>query len=142
MRKYRIVFSILLLVLPTLAAQSTQGPSADAERAKQRQAAIVGLVRTINTAEVAEATTYGSFGPWQTLLAHFQENFNGWLGRVYPQGGDHFGDTPEILPGWSLRLQVNPDGQGYVVSVEEANDETGFAVVSDERGRIRVCKYI
>ncbi|HKD90669.1 MAG TPA: hypothetical protein VKB56_02165 [Terriglobales bacterium] len=54
----------------------------------------------------------------------------------------NFGDTPEILPGWNLRLHVNADGQGYVILLEDAADKTGYAVLNDERGVIRVCKYL
>lgn len=49
---------------------------------------------------------------------------------------------PEILPEWSLRLNVNADGQGYVLLLEDSADKTGYAVLNDERGVIRVRKYL
>jgi hypothetical protein len=101
----------------------------------------IGLVRTINTAEVVERSTYGSFASWQTLLAHEQKKFNEWFASFYSHDPNvHFGSTPEILPGWNLRLLVQPDGLGYVVLVEDATDKNGYAALSDERGVIRVCK--
>jgi hypothetical protein len=102
-----------------------------------------GLVRTINTAEVTERSTYGSFASWQTLLAHQQEYLNEWLANDYSRDPNvHFGSTPEILPGWNLRLIVPPDGTGWVVLLEDARDKTGYALLSDERGVIRQCKWL
>jgi hypothetical protein len=102
---------------------------------------MVGLVRTINTAEVSELYTYGSFASWQTLLAHQQESLNQWLANVYSRDPNvHFGSTPEILPGWNLRLIVPTDGQGWIVMLKDAKDETGYEVLSDESGVIRECK--
>ncbi len=146
MKKYRIIISTVFLVLAmgTLASQFARGPSTDAEREFDRRAKMVGLVRTINTAEAVEHRNYGSYGSWQTLLIHNQEYLNEWLARIYDSRAAkaHFGDLAEILPGWKLRLHVNPDGQAYVVLLEEVNDNTGFAALSDERGVIRECKYL
>ncbi len=102
---------------------------------------MVGLIRTINTAEVVEQSTYGSFASWQTLLAHQQEYLNEWLAKVYSRDPNvHFGPTADILPGWNLRLIVPTDGQGWIVLLKDAKDETGYAVLSDESGVIRECK--
>jgi hypothetical protein len=102
---------------------------------------MLGLVRTINTAEVVEQTTYGSFASWQTLLAHQQEYLNEWLANFYSRDPNvHFGSTPEILPGWNLRLTVQSDGSGWVVMLEDAKDKNGYAALSDERGVIWECK--
>jgi hypothetical protein len=50
---------------------------------------------------------------------------------------------PEILPGWSLRLNVTADGKAYDVLFEDTTDQScGYAVVSDERGVIRQSKAI
>jgi hypothetical protein len=46
------------------------------------------------------------------------------------------------LPGWNLRLNVNADGQGYVLLLEDTADKTGYAALIDERGAIRECKYL
>jgi hypothetical protein len=146
MKKLRITLSTVLLVLAfgTLASQFAQDASTGPKKPDlERRAIMVGLVRQINTAEVVEQSTYGSFAPWQTLLAHQQEYLNEWLRRFYSRDPNvHFGSTPEILPGWNLRLIVPTDGQGWVVLLQDAKDETGYAVLSDESGVIRECKYL
>ena len=53
-----------------------------------------------------------------------------------------FGDAPEILPGWNLRLSVHTDRQGCDVLLEDKTDKNGYAVLSDERAYIRECKWL
>jgi hypothetical protein len=110
MKKHRILLSTVLLVLAlgVLTPQFAQDASPGPERPDpKRRSIMLGLVRTINTAEVVEQTTYGSFASWQTLLAHQQEHLNEWLANFYSRDPNiHFGSTPEILPGWNLRLTV------------------------------------
>jgi len=66
-----------------------------------------------------ERDKYGSYGSWRTLLEHQQEYLNPWIGKFYSADANvHFGDTPEILPGWNLRLNVHTDGQGYDLLLE------------------------
>ena len=146
MKKFRITLSTVLLVLAlgTLASQFAQDASTGPKKPDlERRATMAGLVRTINTAEVGEQSTYGSFASWQTLLAHQQEYLNDWLRRFYSRDPNvHFGSTPEILPEWNLRLIVPMDGQSWVVLLRDAKDETGYAVLSDESGVIRECKYL
>jgi hypothetical protein len=75
-------------------------------------------------------------------LERHAKSLNGWLARYYSRKADtHFGEIPEILPGWNLRLSVQTNGQGYVL-LEDANDKTGYAAVSDERGIIRECRFL
>jgi hypothetical protein len=145
LKKHRIILSTLLLVLAfgTVASQSAQNAPTAAERL-DRDASMAGLVRTINTLEVTETSQYGSYEPWPILLAHHQEEFNSWLKRFYSSNEPdvQFRDAPEILPEWNLRLNVQADGKGYVLLLDDASDKTGFAFVSDERGIIRECKYL
>jgi hypothetical protein len=105
---------------------------------------MVGLVRTINTIEVTELRRYGSYAPWAILLTHHQQEFEDWLRRFYSSRGSNarFSDVPEILPEWNLRLNVQADGKGYVLLLDDAGDKTGFAWVSDESGVIRESKYL
>lgn len=145
MSKIGIIASTVffLLALGTLAPQFAQNAPTDEEKSNKDHAILLGLVRTINTAEVANFSNYGSFASWQILLAHYPDYFNKWLADMYSQGGNaHYGEMPEILPGWKLRLNVQADGRGFVVLLEDASDKDGFAAVSDERGVIRVCKYL
>ena len=141
-RIFVISFFLLLAAGPLQFAQdaptSVKNPNAE------RQGVMSGLVRTINTIEVTEVTEYGSYAPWPILLAHHQEDFNEWLKRFYSSGepNAHYGDMPEILPGWNLRLNVQADGKGYVLLLADENDKTGFAWVSDESGIIRHSAYL
>jgi hypothetical protein len=144
-KKHRIILNTVLLILAvgTPASQFAQDASTGPDKPDpQRRAIMVGLVRTINTAEVVERAAYGSFASWQILLTHHQQEMNQWLATVYSRDPNvHFGSAPEILPGWNLRLVVQPDGEGWVVLLEDAKDKTGYAVLSDERGLIKECKY-
>ena len=146
MKKLRIILNTLLLVLafgsvaPQFAQKAPTGPK---EPNLERRASMVGLLRTINTAEMVERATYGSYASWRTILSHEQGAMNQWLASVYSRDPNvHFGSTPGILPGLNLRLIVPPDGTGWVVVLEDTKDETGYAVVSDETGVIRECKYL
>ena len=109
----------------------------------EKRASMLGLVRTINTIEVTDFSQYGSYESWQTLRERHLKDLNGWLARFYTGSANvHFGDLPEILPGWKLRLNMNADGQGYVLLLEDSADKTGYAALTDERGLIRECKYL
>ena len=146
MMKQRIVWSTLLLVfaLVSAASQFAQTTSTGVQEPDMgRRASMVGLVRTIGTIEVTDFSQYGSYESWQTLRERHLKDLNEWLARFYSREANvHFGDMPEILPGWNLRLNVNADGQGYVLLLEDTADKTGYAVLLDERAVIRECKYL
>ena len=147
MKKHRIIWSTLLLVmaLGSQAAPLAQNTSAGAQEPDMgKRATILGLVRTINTLEITDFSQYGSYESWQTLRERHLRDLDGWLARFYSssKADVHFGDMPEILPGWGLRLNVNADGQGYVLVLEDTTDKTGYAALSNERGVIRECKYL
>ena len=133
-----LFFLVALVPLQFAQDTATKNPNAD------RQAAILGLVRTINTIEVTELYDLGAYAPWPILYAHHKEDFDGWLKRFYSSTDPNarYGDMPEILPGWNLRLNVQADGKGYVLLLADTNDKAGFAWVSDESGIIRSSKYI
>lgn len=147
MNKRLVILSMVLLVflLGVQTPQFAQDASSDPERPDvERRATMLGFVRTINTAEVVELSTYGSFASWQTLLAHQQQYLNEWLARFYSEHSKgHFGDMPEILPRLSLRLNVHTDGKGYDVRLQDLTDKTcWYAALSDESGVIRQSKAI
>jgi hypothetical protein len=144
MNKRLVILRTALLVFllgvqtPQFAQDTSTGPPKPDE---ERLRVALGLVRTINTAELKERYAYGSFASWQTILAHQHEYLDQWLSQFYSRDTNvHFGSTAEILPGWNLRLLVQPDGLGYVVLVEDAKDKNRYAALSDERGVISVCK--
>ena len=133
MSKTRAIFALLVFATGIL---STAAPSEPSDHAL-----LVGAVRTLNTAEGAEFSKYGSYANWQTLLSHQTDFLSGWLAKYRPSE-PHFAAPPGILSGWNLRLSVHPDGRGYDLLLEDANDKTGYAALSDERGAIRECKWL
>ncbi len=138
MKKHRIILSTVLVVLALgiVAPQFPQEPSPDAEKAEQqkRHALCIGLVRIINTDEITELASYGSFASWENLLAHDPKFFNRWLAKSDSQQA-RFADAPDILPGYSLRLNVHADGKGFDLRLRDTTDKA-WAVFSDESGLI------
>jgi hypothetical protein len=146
MNKHLVTRSILSVVLVlgiqvTQFAQDTSNTNYKADL--EEHESMVGLVRTINTLESADFLQSGSYESWHALLDRHSTDLNRWLATFYPHGSNaHFEDAREIFPGWSLRLNLNADGQGYVLVLEGTADKVGYAVLSDERGVGRECRYI
>jgi hypothetical protein len=146
-KKHRVILSTVLLVLAlgTSASQFAQDASTRVESNQQNRNHLLalGFLRTINTAEAAGFAQYNSYASWPTLLAHEPQYLNAWVAEYYSENpGVHFGDLPEILPGLRLRLNAHTDGHGYDALLEDLSDKNGYAVVSDERGIIRECKFL
>jgi hypothetical protein len=135
---------IFLVAALSFGAQFTQSvPARTQDSPPQDRLLVVGLLRTINTAEVADFVQYGSYSTWQALLAHEQEYLNSWITTYYsPNPNARFSDGLEVLPGLRLRLNVHTDGKGYDVMLEDLNDKAGYAVVTDERGIGRECRFL
>jgi hypothetical protein len=56
----------------------------------------------------------------KTSAERHLKDLNGWLARYYSREANaHFGEMPEILPAWNLRLSVQANGHGYVVLLED-----------------------
>jgi len=150
MTKHRIRLICLMAVLqlgafltPQFAQEAAKG-SEISDRQSSLRELMAGFIRTINTAEASYHAEQGSYGSWQTLLGNqeYQKYLNGWLAQFYPQPAKvQFSTLPGVLPGLNMRLNIAPDGQSYIVFAEDAADKTGFALVSDERGIIRECKF-
>jgi hypothetical protein len=127
MKKYLVILSTvsLVLLIGVFTPHFAQNAPTDSDKSDQkRHQQAVGLLRTINTAEVVEFTNYGSYASWETFLAHQPNSLNKFLATNYPQGTSiHFADMPEILPGWSLRFNLRADGRGYDVRVQDLTDK-------------------
>lgn len=135
--KTPLILSAILvtLIFGGLTPQFTQDtPDPD------RRAQAIGLVRTIGTAEFAYKSNYGSFGTWQTLLSNpeQQKYLDNWLRRTNLD----FDKSPEILPGWNLRLNVHSDGQQFDLLLEDMTDKSGYAALLTEHGGIRECRWL
>ena len=127
---------IVLLLLGVVASQSAQdvGPIANKFDQPRHQTA-VALLRTINTAEVVNLSTYGSFSVWQILLAHYQQSFDNFAAMAVHEQQipkSQFAEPPEIMPGWNLRLNVHSDGQGYDLMLQDMTDKCGSALFTNE----------
>jgi hypothetical protein len=144
----RLVSLATIILASSLGTQAPKfaqdAATSSAKPDQERRGDAIGLLRTINTAEASEFINNGSYLSWSALFAHQPEYFNGWIAKFYSENPhEHFRDAPEILPGWSLRLNVHADGKGYDLMLEDLTDKTcGYAAVTDESGVIRQSKAI
>src|SRR5205823_869617 len=114
MRRLLVIFSaaVFVLLLGGSTLQFAQNVPAPADQGRHRIA--ISLLRLINTAEATHRAKSGSFVAWKTLVSSHPEYFDKFLEiNGLQKANVHFADTPEILPGWNLRLSVHADGQGY-----------------------------
>ena len=107
----------------------------------------VSLLRTINTAEVTYKYSHaGKYAVWDELLesAEFGASKVATnMSKLDPQlGNAQFAAGAEILPGWSLRLDVAADGQKYDLMLRAEKDDCGYAAVTNESGAIWQAKSI
>jgi hypothetical protein len=128
---------IVLVFLGVATSQSAQDVPAVVNKPDQaRHATAVGLLRQINTAEVVDLSTYGSFSTWDVLMAHNQQYFDDFAAMgVHKQQipNSHLAEPPEIMPGWNLRLNVHSDGQGYDLMLQDMTDKKcAFALFTNE----------
>ncbi len=112
-----------------------------------RRLVIVGLLRSINTAEAGQkySSQRSFYLRWPDLVATSPTLSDlRILAEIDPKLADiHLGAEPEILPGVNLRLNVHADGQGYDVRLEDLADKNCYyAAVSDETGIIRQSKAL
>jgi uncharacterized protein involved in copper resistance len=134
----------ILAAAAPISSQNTPAKSTDPDHAKHSLA--VNLLRAINTAEMDYKNKHGVYASKDALLA--SDEFTGkgmaWAAKNDPQlANAHVSNGPEVLPGWSLRLNLAADGNGYVVLLEDITDKScAYAAVTDERGVIRQSKTI
>jgi len=147
MKKNQVILSAVLLVLffGVLTSQNAQDVPTGVEKPDQlRHRFAVRLLQTINTAEAVDQMKFGSYSPWQTLVAHHAEYFDQFIAAHRHELPDaHFADPPEIVPGWNLRMNMHADGQGYDALLRDMTDEKcGYAAVTDEDAVIWQSKVI
>jgi hypothetical protein len=128
---------------------SAQGTSKPAETSSHVQHTIaVGVLRSINTAEITYKMHHGCYAPWPVLLVE-SRSLNRLFQLAESQPPDHrlvemgLAAGPEILPGRNLRLNVHADGQGYDLLLQDLTDkQCGYAAITDESGIIRQSQTI
>jgi hypothetical protein len=146
----RIIFCGAVLLALTLTTampqfgQNAKNEPPDADQARHMMA--ISLLRSINTLESALRMKNGSYATWNELLTsqEFKEDMAKCITESgMPLAGAHFAKSPEILPGWSLRLNLTSGGKGYDLLLEDTTDKAcGYAAGTDERGLIRQSKNI
>src|ERR1700746_895332 len=126
MRKGLFMFAAILLTLfpGVTSSRNVQDNPTHAEQPERlRRQLAISLLRQINTAEVVDISTYGSYSSWPILLARYQKYFDSPIAKSYlREASVQFADAPEILPGWSLRLNVHADGKGYDLLLRDLTD--------------------
>ena len=138
-----LLFSFLLGFPFRHNAQDTPAQADNSQHANRSQA--IGLLRAINTAEMAYRNEHGMFASWPTLLVAGSLQTEQSAGRqVRLADGRHVLLADSQIPsGWKLRFNLTADGQGYDVLLEDTTDEEqGYAVLTDESGLIRECKAL
>ena len=150
MKKPRYLLSaavaISLLGLPFSATPQFQNRIELLQLPAERHEFAVHLLRIINTAEATHNIKQGSYASWDVLrtTTEFSEYLLRWGPSQFRVLSSNLpGPAPEILPGWSLRLNVTADGKGYDAILEDLTDKScGYAAFTDERGVIRQSKTI
>jgi hypothetical protein len=143
-RKTIVVSTILfaggLVAIPVIAAQKKPSPTTQDRQSEQHSLA-VNIVRAINTAEANYKQKHGTYATWDMLVSDgdFTDHGTKWAPESMPTVAHAmYGNGPEIVPGWKLRLLLTKDSNTYVVFLEDANDaKCSYAVISNERGLIR-----
>jgi hypothetical protein len=149
MRMSRISVAVVALFVVQAAAappygQKASAVSLNADRARHSLA--INLLRAINTAEADHRMKHGSYVTWDILVTSEEFTSCGmqWAAENESQLATvHFSKGAEILPGWTLRLDVTHEGAGYDLLLEDTTDKAcGYAAITDERGIIRQSKAI
>jgi hypothetical protein len=134
-----ILFSSLFLNLGTANAQKPSYGIADREN--QHRSMAINIVKAINGAEANYKKSHGVYASWSTLVSagDFSSSGTKWSSEEFPTVAHAmYGPGPEIVPGWKLRLTLSKDSTAYDLLLEDVSDpKCGYAVISDERGRIR-----
>ena len=144
MKKRWVILNAVVLVLSlgVVTSQRAQDVPGALEKSSQpRHRTAIALLRTINTAEIVERHKYGTFAGWPTLLVHNSQPFGDFIAMpVHLQqiGNSQFGNPPEMLAGWNLRMNVHSGGQGYDLLLLDMTDkQCKYALVTDESTVIR-----
>jgi hypothetical protein len=139
-----IVVAGILQLVASAHAQKAPLPLSDQE--KQRRSLAINMARAINSAEANYKKNHGVYANWDTLVGNgdFTDTGTKWAPESFPTVAHAmYGRGKEIVPGWRLRLNLTKDGNAYDVLLEDVTDpKCGYAVVSDERGRIRQSKAV
>jgi hypothetical protein len=128
---------LLIVLMPVEARQAAppaclHGPTEAAEQA-QRRAAALTATRAINTVQARLGSRGRYFSHAEIASA---PEFGTELRTAYGTFAERLSLAPgaELLPGWTLTLDVTSDG--YWFMVRDTTDPCGFAYVSTQAGVI------
>lgn len=148
MKVKRTVAAVVVLAgfLHLVASAHTQKVPPLSDQEKQRRSLAINMTRAINAAEVNYKKNHGVYANWDTLVGNgdFTDTGTKWAPESFPTVAHAmYGRGAEIVPGWKLRLNLTKEGNAYDLLLEDVTDpKCGYAVVSDERGRIRQSKGV
>ncbi len=111
----------------------------------ERHSFALNVLRAINNAEADYKKKHGTYATWQTLIAEGDFTDSGTKfapeDTAYTAAHALYGQGPEIVPGWKLRLSISNSGKSYDIMLEDVTDpKCQFAYVSDDRGVVRQAK--
>ena len=134
--------TMILLVGASCGIAFAQKPSYGlSDRLTQNRSMAVNIVKAINAAEAKYKKNHNVYANWSTLVSagDFSSAGTKWSSEEFPTVAHAmYGPGPEIVPGWKLRLNLSKDGAAYDLVLEDLHDpKCGYAVISDERGRVR-----
>jgi hypothetical protein len=139
-----VLLAGVLVALPGAAAQKARLEAT--ARDQERRSLAINIVRTIDKAEANYKKNHGVYATWDTLVGNgdFTSTGTKWAPESLPTVAHAmYGDGPEIVPGWRLRLNLSRNGSAYDLLLEDVNDpKCDYAVASDERGRVREGKAV
>jgi hypothetical protein len=139
--KAKLILATLLVLLFNLPS-SSQNTSVNADAVHKRHFVAVSLVRAINTGAIVYKSNHGGLYPsWATLVTSMEFHAARVLEQVAKYesqlANGQFSDSSEILPGWSLRMNVTADGQAYDLMLQDKSEpDCGFTLFTNETGLI------
>ena len=146
LRTFTLLALFLGVFLAGIQANAQKTSYGVPDRERERKSLAVNIVRAINAAEASYKKNHGVYASWSTLISggDFSESGTKWSSEAFPTVAHAmYGPGPEIVPGWKLRLNLTKDATAYDVLLEDVSDpKCGFAVFSDERGRVRQGKVV
>jgi len=149
MKRFQIVAVIALLALGLglgSRAWPQKAPAGTGDRERERRSFAINLVRAIQKAQLDFKSKHAIYANWDSLYGngYFTSTGTKWASPEFPTVGQAlYGNGPEVVPGWRLRLNVSHSGSAYDLLLEDVNDpKCGYAVVADERGTVRHSKSV
>lgn len=135
MKRFSIVFAVMMIVLLTTGAAS--GQCSDHGVAPSNTMAAVKAIRMINTAEAASHFTNHRYLGLQELA---QDKVTAPI--LHRNAQMHFDSGAELVPGFRATLLVSSDGSHYLLKVSSSTAQCPGAFESDQTGIIYLAQAL